>query len=195
MFSSRDSVIVNEVEIAYAPSRSRASRRHRPIVNGACRRQRRGGGFVATGGDGGLAATDRLVSQVRDQVSTLRGQAGDKLRGFADDGKGRATGLLDDFSEVIDDAAKSIDERLGEDYGGYAHRAADAVSTFAGKVRDKSVDDLHRRHPRFRPQEPGHRDRHRRGGRLRSDPAWSRPGSRMSAAARGAQRGDDDDGA
>ena len=28
---------------------------------------------------------------------------------FADDGKGRATGLLDDFSEVIDDAARSVD--------------------------------------------------------------------------------------
>ena len=108
------------------------------------------GGFVATraGNDtGGTAGsgggtTDKLVSQVREQVSSLRGQAGDKLRGFADDGKGRATSLLDDFSEVINDAARSIDERLGEDYGQYAHRAADAVSSFAGRLREKSVDDL-----------------------------------------------------
>lgn len=100
------------------------------------------GGFVASSETGSGGATDKLVSQVRDQVSTLRGQATGKLRGLADDGKGRATGLLDNFSEVINDAARSIDERLGEDYGRYAHQAADAVSSFAGRVRDKTVDDL-----------------------------------------------------
>lgn len=95
-------------------------------------------GFIATS-DGG---TEKLVSQVREQVSSLRGKATGRLRGFADDGKGRATGLLDEFSGVIDDAARSVDERLGEDYGQYAHRAADALSAFAGRVRDKSVDDI-----------------------------------------------------
>lgn len=118
------------------------------IVRGASRTD---GGFVATGGgddsggnvgNGATSGTDRLVSQVRDQVSSLRGQAGDRLRGFADDGKSRATGLLDDLGGVIDDAAKSVDERLGEDYGQYAHRAADALSSFAGRIRGKSVDDL-----------------------------------------------------
>ena len=107
------------------------------IVRGASETD---GGFVATA-EGG-SGTDRLVSQVRDQVSTLRGQAGDRIRGFADDGKSRATGLLDEFGGVLDDAAKSVDERLGEDYGRYAHRAADAVSSFAGRVREKSVDDI-----------------------------------------------------
>jgi hypothetical protein len=99
-------------------------------------------GFVAKGDGSSGGATDKLVSQVRDQVSTLRGQATDKLRAVADDGKGRATGLLDNFSEVINDAARSIDERLGEDYGRYAHQAADAVSSFAGRIREKTVEDL-----------------------------------------------------
>jgi ElaB/YqjD/DUF883 family membrane-anchored ribosome-binding protein len=115
------------------------------IVNGAAADEGGGKsvGFVASGGNGGArAATDKLVSQVRDQVDTLRGQAGDKLRTYADDGKERATGLLDDFAGVIDDAAKSIDERLGAEYGDYAHRASEAVASFAGRVRDKSVDDL-----------------------------------------------------
>jgi ElaB/YqjD/DUF883 family membrane-anchored ribosome-binding protein len=100
-----------------------------------------GGGFVAKSGSTG-GTTDRLVSQVREQASTLRGQATDKLRGFADDGKSRATGLLEEMAGVIDDAAKSIDERLGDEYGDYAHRASGAVADFAGRVRDKSVDDL-----------------------------------------------------
>ena len=101
-----------------------------------------GGGFVAKGGGESGGTTDKLVAQVRDQVTSLRGQATDRLRGFADDGKGRATGLLDDFSEVINDAARSIDDKFGEDYGQYAHQAAEAVSSFAGRLREKSVDDL-----------------------------------------------------
>ncbi len=121
------------------------------IVNGAAAGDggESSGGFVATGGSGKSAAasssggaTDKLVSQVRDQVSNLRGQATDRLRGLADDGKGRASGLLDDISEIIEDAARSIDERLGEEYGDYAHRASGAVSSFAGRVRDKSLDDM-----------------------------------------------------
>ena len=99
-----------------------------------------GNGFVASAG--GTSGTDRLVSQVKDQVSSLRSQAGDRVRGFADDGKGKVTGLLENVSEVINDAARSVDERLGEDYGDYAHRAADAVAGFAGRIRDKSVDDI-----------------------------------------------------
>ncbi|HWT13048.1 MAG TPA: hypothetical protein VN231_09880 [Allosphingosinicella sp.] len=123
------------------------------IVNGASAAEgaggTNGGGFVATGGGGdtggtsaGTGTADKLVSQVREQVTSLRGQATDKLRGFADDGKGRATGLLEDISSIIEDAARSIDERLGEEYGNYAHRASGAVSSFAEKVRDKSVEDL-----------------------------------------------------
>ena len=112
------------------------------IVNGAATEDGgSGGGFVARGGNGG-GTTERLVSQVRDQVSSLRGQAGDKLRTMADDGKGRATTLLDDIAGIIEDAAQSIDERLGGDYGDYAHRASTAVSGFAGRVRDRSVDDI-----------------------------------------------------
>ena len=99
-----------------------------------------GNGFVASAGTS--SGTDRLVSQVKDQVTSLRGQAADKVRGFADDGKGRVSGLLENVSEVINDAARSVDERLGEDYGDYAHRAADAVADFAGRVRDKSIDDI-----------------------------------------------------
>ena len=99
-----------------------------------------GNGFVASAG--GSSGTDRLVSQMKDQVTSLRSQATDRVRGFADDGKGRVTGLLENVSEVISDAAKSVDERLGEDYGEHAHRAASAVADFAGRIRDKSVDDI-----------------------------------------------------
>ena len=98
------------------------------------------GGFVASGNV--RNATDKLVTQVRDQVTTLRGQATDKLRDLADDGKGKASTLLQDIASVIEDAARSIDQRLGQEYGDYAHRASGAVTSFAGRIRDKSVDAI-----------------------------------------------------
>jgi ElaB/YqjD/DUF883 family membrane-anchored ribosome-binding protein len=101
---------------------------------------REGNGFVASSGSS--SGTDRLVNQVRDQVTSLRSQATDRVRGFADDGKGKVTDLLANVGEVINDAARSVDERLGEDYGDYAHRAANAVNDFAGRIRGKSVDDI-----------------------------------------------------
>ena len=89
-----------------------------------------------------VAAKDKLVGQVREQVSTLRSQATSKARGFADDGKARATGLLNDVSEVIGEAAEAIDRRFGADYGDYAHRAQGAVSGLADKLDKRTVDDL-----------------------------------------------------
>ena len=83
------------------------------------------------------------MSQVRDQVSSLRGQATDRARGFADDGKGRATGLLDNVSEVITDAAKSVDEQASARIMANMPIAPPTPSpTLPARIRDKSVDDL-----------------------------------------------------
>jgi ElaB/YqjD/DUF883 family membrane-anchored ribosome-binding protein len=100
----------------------------------------RSAGFIASGGS--ERPTDKLIGQVRDQVTTLKDQATDKLRGLADDGKDKAATLLDDVAGVIADAARSIDQRLGKDYSEYAERASAAVAGFADRVRDKSVDDI-----------------------------------------------------
>ena len=89
-----------------------------------------------------VAAKDKLVGQVREQVSTLRSQATSKARGFADDGKTKATSLLDDVSEVIDEAAQAVERKFGADYADYAHRASGAVSGLADKVRSRTIDDL-----------------------------------------------------
>ena len=96
-------------------------------------------------GDGAapfVAAKDKLVGQVREQVSTLRSQATSSARGFADDGKTRATSLLEDVSEVIDEAAQAVERKFGADYADYAHRASGAVSGLADKVRSRTIDDL-----------------------------------------------------
>ena len=93
---------------------------------------------TTTTGQGGNA-----MDQLRDNASNLRDQATTKVREFADQGKTRATEALEEFSRVVDDAATSIDERLGAEYGQYARRAADAVSDFAETLRNKEVDELY----------------------------------------------------
>jgi ElaB/YqjD/DUF883 family membrane-anchored ribosome-binding protein len=100
-----------------------------------------GGGSGGSGGAGGLGA-DKIVAQVRDQVYGLRDQATEKARGYAEGGKDRTTQLLDDIAEIIHDAARSIDDRLGDQYGEYAHKAGDAVQGLSGNLREKSLEDL-----------------------------------------------------
>lgn len=85
----------------------------------------------------------RGAAQVaREEATKLFGQAGDKARSFADTGKDRATGALDEFSTLMRDAATSVDDKLGEQYGRYARSAADQISGFAESLRGKQVDDL-----------------------------------------------------
>jgi hypothetical protein len=50
--------------------------------------------------------------------------------------------MLDDFTDVITDAANAIEERFGADYSGYARRAAGAVSSLSGSLRDRDLEDL-----------------------------------------------------
>jgi hypothetical protein len=96
-----------------------------------------GGGGSDLGGSGGTA-----TDQLKGGVQGLKSQATDKVRSYAVDGKQRATTALDDLSQVVNEAAQSIDDRLGPQYGDYARRAATAVSGFADTVRGKDVDEL-----------------------------------------------------
>ena len=100
-----------------------------------------GSGDAGTSGGGGEAGG--VGEQLRSQVYALRDQSVERARGYAESGKTRATDLLEELSRVIADTADSIDERLGNDYGEYARRAADGVSALADSLRGKDVDDLY----------------------------------------------------
>lgn len=79
---------------------------------------------------------------LRDQAKSLVGQAGDKARGAANQGKDKATDMLGELSRMVDDVAKTIDERVGSNYGDMARKAASTVSGIAGSLKSKDVDDL-----------------------------------------------------
>jgi len=101
-----------------------------------------GGGTIGSG-TAGSGTAGNVTEQVKGQIYNLRDQAGGKVREFADTGKSRATDVLEELSRVVADTADSIDERLGNNYGEYARKAADSVSSLADNLRSKDVDELY----------------------------------------------------
>jgi ElaB/YqjD/DUF883 family membrane-anchored ribosome-binding protein len=83
-----------------------------------------------------------LKQTLLDKTSDARGQAADKARLYAEDGKAKATNALGELSQMLTDAAGQVDEKLGAQYGQYARAAADRVQDFSSALDSKSVDEL-----------------------------------------------------
>ena len=83
-----------------------------------------------------------VAQSVRDNASGLGQQATDKVRLFAESGKERAGGALDQIAQMLTDAAGQVDDKVGAQYGDYARTAASSVQGFAQSVRDKDVDEF-----------------------------------------------------
>jgi hypothetical protein len=96
-----------------------------------------------TSGNSAVATSGGVSEQLKGQIYNLRDQAGGKVRTFAEDGKSRATDVLEELSRVVADTAESIDERLGNNYGEYARKAADSVAGLAENLRSRDVDELY----------------------------------------------------
>jgi ElaB/YqjD/DUF883 family membrane-anchored ribosome-binding protein len=90
--------------------------------------------------DGG--AKPDVKQAIREGVSTYGTQAADKARTFAEDGKAKAGGMLDQLAQLLTDAADQVDDKLGAQYGGYARTAASSVTGFSETVKAKDIDDL-----------------------------------------------------
>ena len=95
-----------------------------------------------TAGDEAAKATATASQLLKDSASKLGKEAVDRARTYAEDGKARAGGALDEVVKMINDAAGTVDEKLGEQYGQYARTAADKVSEFSEGLKAKQLDDL-----------------------------------------------------
>lgn len=91
------------------------------------------------------AASEATSSNPRiaGEIGKLRDQASEKAFAFATQGKDRATDALEELAKVVNDAASTVDDKVGSDYGDYARRAADAVSGAAATLREKDVEALY----------------------------------------------------
>ena len=85
---------------------------------------------------------DRMLSKVREGGDRLSGQAADKARGFVGQGLERSSEALANVSKMIGDTAAGIDERLGEEYGNYARKAATSIEDVANRLATKDADEL-----------------------------------------------------
>ncbi|HEX4693374.1 hypothetical protein [Sphingomonas sp.] len=82
------------------------------------------------------------VQTLKDNVIKFANDAGEKAKAAAEDGKNRAGGALDELAVMLKDAAGTVDQKVGEQYGQYARSAADAVSNFSQSLQAKQIDDL-----------------------------------------------------
>lgn len=100
--------------------------------------------FLGDDGDGetltirGATVSDKL----RDSGGKLAGQAADKARGLVAQGLERTADALTSVSKMVGDTAGGIDERVGEEYGDYARKAAGALDKAGKALADKSPDEL-----------------------------------------------------
>jgi hypothetical protein len=86
----------------------------------------------------GGTTTDKFKSQ----IASFKSQASDKARDYAGQGVEKATGALDEAARFLEDTARTVEEKLGPQYGRYGFSAAESVSGFAEQLRGKEVDEL-----------------------------------------------------
>ena len=90
----------------------------------------------------GAARGDSMSQRLRSGREQLAGQAGQKARGLVTQGLERSAEALANVSKMIGDTADGIDDRLGEEYGSYARRAAGAIENVANSIASKDPDEL-----------------------------------------------------
>ncbi|MBA3895655.1 MAG: hypothetical protein H0X36_00635 [Sphingomonadaceae bacterium] len=88
------------------------------------------------------AAPKGAFDQAREQVSGMAEEATTAVRKAANQGKDKAAEALGGLSKLADDAARTIDDRIGGGYGDYARKASTTVQDFASTLQSKDIDDL-----------------------------------------------------
>ena len=83
-----------------------------------------------------------LRQRIRDGGEKLSNEATDRARGFVSQGLERSAEALSNVSKLVGDTAAGLDERLGQEYGDYARKAASAIENTANNIASKNPDEL-----------------------------------------------------
>ena len=83
-----------------------------------------------------------LIDRLRGGTGSLSTQAAEKARGLVGQGLERSAEALSNVGRLVGETADGLDERLGEDYGNYARRAAGAIEDAATNLANKDPDEL-----------------------------------------------------
>lgn len=79
---------------------------------------------------------------LREEASNVVSKLKTSAREAAETGKEKTTSTLDEVTAMVEDVARTIDEKAGPKYGSYAHRAADAISGLSETLKTKQLDEL-----------------------------------------------------
>jgi hypothetical protein len=86
--------------------------------------------------------SNAVMERVKTGRDQLSGQAADKARGLVAQGIERSSEALASVSRLVGDTAAGLDERLGEEYGDYARKAATSIENTANSLAAKDADEL-----------------------------------------------------
>jgi ElaB/YqjD/DUF883 family membrane-anchored ribosome-binding protein len=89
-----------------------------------------------------IVETKTTVEKLKEEASSLAGDATEAARKAANQGKDKAAEALSGLSKIANDAAGTVDEHLGKTYGDYARKASASVDGVAAKLQAKNVDEL-----------------------------------------------------
>jgi hypothetical protein len=110
---------------------------------------------TSTGTGSGSSSGGSWAEKLRGSTENLTGQAGTKARDLVGQGLERGSEALANVSRLIGDTAGGLDERLGEDFGNYARRAAASLEDVANRLATKDPDELFDDTRDFIRQSPG----------------------------------------
>jgi hypothetical protein len=83
-----------------------------------------------------------ILDKVRSGGDKISEQAAGKARDFVGQGIERSAEAIANVSKLVGDTASGLDDRLGEEYGDYARRAASALESTANRLASKNPDEL-----------------------------------------------------
>lgn len=86
--------------------------------------------------------TNAILDKVRSGGERLSGQAADRAKDLLSQGIERSAEALANVGKLIGDTAAGIDDRLGEEYGDYARRAAETIEGAANSLAAKDPEEL-----------------------------------------------------
>lgn len=95
---------------------------------------------AATGTE--LAASAETSKPIREEAGNVISKLKTSARDAANSGMTKTTNTLDDVSDMVEDVARTIDEKVGPEYGAYARKAADALAGVSESLKSKDIDDL-----------------------------------------------------
>lgn len=78
----------------------------------------------------------------KDEARAKGDEAKDMAYNYAVEGKKKASDGIRGLSRMVDDNAALIDEKVGVNYGNYARSAAQSMNDVAGRLDEKSLEEL-----------------------------------------------------